>query len=115
MGSQLQWVWGHIAAIVTYMAPAILSGMSDDSSPDGADKFTLRFPPGMRERIRAAADASGRSINGEIIAYISAGLDGGGKVDVDMLAERIVDALVGRLGGRAADAEPKRPSRRRGK
>jgi Arc-like DNA binding domain len=111
----LQWERGHIAAIVAYLPAAILGGMADDSPPSGADKFTVRFPAGMRERIRAAAAASGRSMNGEIIASISAGLDGGGKVDVGELAERIVDALVDRLAGRPADGRPKEPSRRRGK
>ena len=89
-------------------AVAILAGMSDDSPPDGADKFTVRFPPGLRERIRAAAKVSGRSMNGEVVAAISAGLEGGG-VDVDTLAERIVDALVARLGaGQVAPTKRKR-------
>lgn len=33
----------------------------------GSDQFPLRFPEGMRDRIKAAADASGRSMNAEII------------------------------------------------
>lgn len=36
-------------------------------------------------------------MNSEIVAHVAAGLDGGGKVDVDELAERIVGALVARL------------------
>lgn len=31
------------------------------------DKFMLRFPDGMRDAIREAAEASGRSMNAEII------------------------------------------------
>lgn len=35
-----------------------------------SDKFMLRLPDGMRERIKAAADASGRSMNAEIVATL---------------------------------------------
>lgn len=34
------------------------------------DKFMLRLPDGMRERIRIAADRSGRSMNAEILAAL---------------------------------------------
>lgn len=84
--------------------------MPDDSTAS-ADKLTIRLPPGMRDRIRLAAKASGRSLNGEIIAYISAGLDAGGKVDVDELAGRIVDALVARLAAAAPGAKLARRKR----
>jgi hypothetical protein len=33
----------------------------------GSDQFMVRFPEGMREEIRAAAEAKGRSMNSEII------------------------------------------------
>lgn len=32
-----------------------------------SDKFMLRFPDGMRDRIREAAEANGRSMNAEIV------------------------------------------------
>lgn len=38
---------------------------------NGADAFNVRLPPGMRERIRAAADRNGRSMNAEIVATLS--------------------------------------------
>lgn len=34
---------------------------------DQQDKFVLRLPDGMRDRIKAAAEKSGRSMNAEII------------------------------------------------
>jgi hypothetical protein len=37
----------------------------------GADAFNVRFPEGMRERIKLAADRNGRSMNAEIIATLS--------------------------------------------
>lgn len=33
----------------------------------GSDQFPLRLPPGMREQIKQAAEASGRSMNEEIL------------------------------------------------
>jgi predicted DNA-binding protein len=33
----------------------------------GMDQFPVRFPDGMRDRLKAEADASGRSMNSEII------------------------------------------------
>jgi len=36
-----------------------------------ADAFMLRLPNGMRERIKRAADANGRSMNAEIVAVLS--------------------------------------------
>lgn len=41
--------------------------MPADKPGRGSDQFPLRLPDGMRERIKAAADASGRSMNAEII------------------------------------------------
>ncbi len=35
-----------------------------------ADQFVVRFPDGMRDRIREAADANGRSMNAEIVARL---------------------------------------------
>ncbi len=34
------------------------------------DQFVVRFPDGMRERIRAAAEANNRSMNAEIVATL---------------------------------------------
>lgn len=34
------------------------------------DKFMLRLPDGMRERIKVSADRNGRSMNAEIIAVL---------------------------------------------
>lgn len=34
------------------------------------DKFILRLPDGMRDRIKVAAKASGRSMNAEIVQHL---------------------------------------------
>lgn len=41
--------------------------MAEDQNRTLQDKFMLRFPEGMRERIRRAAERNGRSMNAEII------------------------------------------------
>lgn len=35
-----------------------------------SDKFMLRLPDGMRERVRSAAQRNGRSMNAEIVATL---------------------------------------------
>lgn len=36
-----------------------------------SDQFNVRFPSGMRDRIKLAADRNGRSMNAEIIATLA--------------------------------------------
>jgi plasmid stability protein len=45
--------------------------MSESSYPsDKQDKFMLRLPDGMRERIKAVAATNNRSMNAEIVATL---------------------------------------------
>ena len=44
--------------------------MSGTKPGRGADQFALRLPDGMRDRIRAAAEANNRSMNAEIVATL---------------------------------------------
>lgn len=53
--------------------------MSDDFPSRGLDKFVVRFPDGMRDRIREAAERSGRSMNAEIIHRLQSTLDSGSR------------------------------------
>ncbi len=39
------------------------------------EQFIVRFPEGMRERIKAAADENNRSMNAEIVLALEAWLD----------------------------------------
>lgn len=67
------------------------------SSSTGRDseKFNLRLPDGMRERIAQAAKANNRSMNSEIVARLEASFSEGG---IDELARELIDALrSGRL------------------
>lgn len=41
-----------------------------DRTPQNQDKFVLRLPDGMRDRIKSAAAKSGRSMNAEIVSAL---------------------------------------------
>lgn len=41
-----------------------------DLVPRNADQFPVRMPPGMRDRIKAAAAANHRSMNSEIVSIL---------------------------------------------
>ena len=44
--------------------------MADEEKRTLSDKFMLRLPDGMRDRIKLAADANNRSMNAEIVALL---------------------------------------------
>jgi hypothetical protein len=44
--------------------------MSDLSPSQLLDKIIIRVPDGMRERIKRAADANGRSVNAELLVLL---------------------------------------------
>lgn len=45
--------------------------MADDFPSRSLDKVIVRLPDGMRERIKAAADANNRSMNAEIVSTLA--------------------------------------------
>lgn len=60
----------------------------------GSDQFIVRFPDGMRDRIKAAADAAGRSMNAEIIQRLEDSFSE--PLDDDVMAQNLL-ALGERL------------------
>lgn len=60
----------------------------------GSEQFMLRMPDGMRDRIRAAAEANGRSMNGEVIKTLEQAYPGNKEIN-QTAAEivRLADAL----------------------
>lgn len=44
--------------------------MAEEQNRTLQDKFMLRLPAGMRERIKAAAERHGRSMNSEILSVL---------------------------------------------
>jgi len=69
--------------------------MSDDRSPQTADKYIVRFPDGMRDALKAAAASNSRTLNSEIIARLQATLD-------HTEAERNFEAVLAELQTSAA-------------
>lgn len=51
--------------------PLLIRDPGDISTGRGASKFPLRFPDGLREEIKAAAKANGRSLNAELVARLT--------------------------------------------
>lgn len=68
--------------------------MSDqkDFPSDRADKFVVRLPDGMRDRIKAEADNNKRSMNAEIIARLEQSLKLPAMVDRIMESFKTIDA-----------------------
>jgi hypothetical protein len=66
-----------------------------------ADKFIVRLPPGMRDRIADAARANGRSMNAEVVARLQFSFDAQGTpFDSDAFTDQLADKLAKRLKGK---------------
>ncbi len=62
------------------------------------DKFMLRLPDGMRERLKAVAAANNRSLNAEIIARLEFTLrTGGTDAEYFQHLEESTERLISRL------------------
>lgn len=48
--------------------------MSPNKTSRRSDQFTLRFPDGMRERIKQIAESNRRTANAELIVLIEKGI-----------------------------------------
>lgn len=65
-----------------------------------SDKFVLRLPDGMRERIAEEAKKNSRSMNSEIVARLEVSLSGrvaGGEPIADATTELIVERVLRKL------------------
>ncbi|MCF3642911.1 Arc family DNA-binding protein [Rhizobium sp. TRM95111] len=50
--------------------------MTEETNRAWKDQYMLRFPDGMRDRLKATAEQNGRSMNAEIITRLEASLAG---------------------------------------
>ncbi len=71
-------------------------------TPQSADKYVLRLPDGMRDKLAALAKANDRSMNAEIVRLLQQGMDAHVQgtppgIDVDALADTIADRVAARL------------------
>ena len=66
-----------------------------------SDKFMLRLPEGMRDRIAEAAKANGRSMNAEIVARLHASFEAPeAKTDMQFLADLVAERVAEKLAGK---------------
>jgi hypothetical protein len=82
------------------------SGMKKTDTPLAAeaDKFIVRLPQGMRERIAESARANKRSMNAEVVLRLQASFEKGTPaLDVDTLATKIAEQLGQLLRGKSED------------
>lgn len=73
-----------------------------DRAPQLADKYVLRMPDGMRDKIIELAKANNRSMNAEIVLILQQALDARGTgtgtgIDVEALADALADRLAAKL------------------
>lgn len=70
------------------------------------DKYVVRFPDGMRDRLKALAAENGRSLNAEIIARLEASF----AAVPERFAERVarIEELVDILNNQLKELEAKR-------
>lgn len=65
-----------------------------------ADRFQIRMPEGLRDRIRASAEANNRSMNAEILARLEGSYESGQhqqaklKVDIEELVKSTVERIL---------------------
>lgn len=59
-----------------------------------ADKYVVRFPDGMRDRLKAAASENHRSMNAEIIARLQASF---GHADSDLARPLRIDEVLAEM------------------
>ena len=70
-----------------------------ERAPQLADKYVLRMPDGMRDRITELAKANNRSMNAEIVLMLQQAMDARitPRIDLDALAEALAPKLAAKL------------------
>lgn len=68
--------------------------MAQDTPSRKLDQYIVRFPDGMRDRLKAVAAENGRSLNAEIIARLEASFRQGGGGDMQDILAKVLDQQV---------------------
>lgn len=117
--------WMQVASIANLIASCHHTDMSEQAKypSQTAERFQIRMPDGLRDRIRAAAERNGRSMNTEIISALElmyparTELDQptSGEInddefqkildDVDRLRQRLLASAMRPAGGKAKTDE----------
>lgn len=59
-----------------------------------SDQYIMRFPTGMRERLKLEAKENNRSLNSEIVARLAASLGEGVVSTIDNASDRLVESIA---------------------
>ncbi|WP_108887713.1 Arc family DNA-binding protein [Pseudoprimorskyibacter insulae] len=65
-----------------------------DRKPQNQDKFILRMPDGMRDRIKSVAEKNNRSMNSEILSTLSAAYPEPATLVADMSLEEVIELVA---------------------
>ncbi len=73
-----------------------------ERAPQLADKYVLRMPDGMRDKLAALAKANNRSMNAEIVGLLQQGMDAhtrgsSPEINIETLADAIADRVAAKL------------------
>ena len=64
-------------------------------APKNGDQYMLRFPAGMRAKVRRLSEANGRSVNSEIIAALEGHLKRGDRLkQIEVRLEKLESQLT---------------------
>lgn len=83
-----------IASIASRVLSWLIAAMERDRAPQTQDKYVVRFPDGMRERLKLAAEANKRSMNAEIVARLQQTLDEDAALDPERLDYALVREML---------------------
>ncbi|AWC21406.1 Mnt [Aminobacter sp. MSH1] len=85
--------------------------MAQESKSRKLDQYIVRFPDGMRDRLKSAAEANNRSLNAEIVARLDTSLadedylSGKSSEPPVMFTERVMDRLRSFVDERLKDED----------
>lgn len=97
-----------LSAIISTVAHCQYAGSMEtsksDRAPQLADKYVLRMPDGMRDRLAELAKANNRSMNAEIVLILQQAIEArvhppAPSLDTHALAMEIADLVAARLKG----------------
>lgn len=81
--------------------PELMENLKMPRAPQLADKFVLRMPDGMRDKLASLAKANNRSMNAEMIELLQQAMEARTStapgMDVNELADTIADRVAAKL------------------
>lgn len=85
-------IYRHFAGILPVLLPGILRRMGKPPKLP-PEKFDIRLPAGLRDRLAEQAKKEHRSSNAQVVHYIESGLSGADNTTIMAAIERIEAAI----------------------